>query len=802
MSLDLVVKHGKLRVSSGGVDGVLAISGNVAAGSKALSLQGGLLGLQNVLGKLEYQSDSAFVGNDTLAVSVDDRGNTGSGGILTATASAPVVVSAAATGLVIHVPTNGLVVVTEDTATVISGFSLAATNLAATTVIDVTLVARHGTMRLVQQSELIVSSGDIDNGAPKIRFRGQLAHVNAALATLTYVSKANFNGLWKNDGRTDRAGAIPGTSLEAIELVAFAPDHGDAAVPMTKSCMVSVMWVNDPPVINAPAAVTTVEDTAVSLQSISVTDVDADEIVGGKVEVTITASTGTISMDLVVIARSAVRFLEGSGAASAKLRFEASPARINAAMATLLFHPPANFVGTGSITILARDFGNSGVGTEGTATHIIVVSTTSVYDAVAITSPVSVLQAVEDVDHRLLLGLQHLDVKSDDEVEVSISATIGSVALSIDGGVKLAKSGLLQQLAIAGTHAERTDAVQVVRTYGGGRHEVQSIQVRADTGQTVAVADVLLSLAHGGITETIAVSLTTAHGTEQAIKSQLELMKNVGEVEVSRSTADTQGGHSWLITFKQSGNIPTLTASPTAVPATWNGAGAQVLVTEKVQGTTTVPVQSVSLVSGGVIGAGTFQLEYVAKLDDHNPVSAQIAYDASAADVQVALNTLETVGHVQVTGSSPTWTVTFVTQTGIIPAVRARWKHSAEAYVNAYTSTVCDECTPFSAGFTEVAIAHVNKGSMPLGGSFALTYNGFAFQEPATTRPIAFDATAGDVMQALVALPNIVTVRVERTGGKISAQPHTVTPLTDPLIDGFSWKIIFDAPAAGSEPLL
>merc|ERR1711871_1323775 len=100
---------------------------------------------------------------------------------------------------------------------------------------------------------------------------------------------------------------------------------------------------------------------------------------GGKIEVTIRASVGTVSLDTVAAARAALNFLEGFAAGAPTLRFEAPPARINAALSTLAFRSPANYVGSADVTISARDFGFSGSGSENSATHTITVTTQPVY---------------------------------------------------------------------------------------------------------------------------------------------------------------------------------------------------------------------------------------------------------------------------------------------------------------------------------------------------------------------------------------------------------------------------------------
>lgn len=78
---------------------------------------------------------------------------------------------------------------------------------------------------------------------------------------------------------------------------------------------------------------------------------------------------------------------------------------------------------------------------------------------------------------------------------------------------------------------------------------------------------------------------------------------------------------------------------------------------------------------------------------------------------------------------------------------------------------------PFSAGSAEVQTVTVT--GTPTGGSFTLTFtrNGV----PATTAPIAYNATAAAVEAALEALPNLETGDVAVGGGPGPGTPWTVT---------------------------
>ena len=77
---------GTLSVSNGTLtaSGVAVVSGS---GTTSISLSGTLADINTALGTLVYQGNANYNGTDTLNISVNDGGNSGSGGPLSATAS-------------------------------------------------------------------------------------------------------------------------------------------------------------------------------------------------------------------------------------------------------------------------------------------------------------------------------------------------------------------------------------------------------------------------------------------------------------------------------------------------------------------------------------------------------------------------------------------------------------------------------------------------------------------------------------------------------------------------------------------
>jgi len=160
-------------------------------------------------------------------------------------------------------------------------------------------------------------------------------------------------------------------------------------------------------------------------------------------------------------------------------------------------------------------------------------------------------------------------------------------------------------------------------------------------------------------------------------------------------------------------------------------------------------VQEVSIDSDA--NGGTFTLTFDGEETD------PIDFDASAAAVRQTLGNLSSVGdeeNVEVTGSTPTWTVTFVNDLGLDNQPQMTIDESLLA-------------TPEPIAVAEdrtggVPVNEVQTISLPFnvdGGTFTLTFDG------ETTAPLVFDATAAQVQAALNSLATIDSIVVSGADG-------------------------------------
>jgi hypothetical protein len=172
-------------------------------------------------------------------------------------------------------------------------------------------------------------------------------------------------------------------------------------------------------------------------------------------------------------------------------------------------------------------------------------------------------------------------------------------------------------------------------------------------------------------------------------------------------------------------------------------------------------------VMGNQVG-GAFTLTYRGHTTD------DIDYNSADTVLKSRLEALPNVGTVTVVRTGPTvykeydWTVTFNSMPGAYPYGTG----DNDQLIPAYSDLTGTSST--------ASVATSTDGSIPLGGTFALTY---AYTDPATsftttntTTAINADATAAEVEEAINALMNTGTVTVTRTDEA----------------DGYSWLVTFD----------
>ena len=161
----------------------------------------------------------------------------------------------------------------------------------------------------------------------------------------------------------------------------------DAAMTSTVATItITVAAVNDAPVNTEPGAQATDEDTALTFSSgtgnaLSVADVDVAETAGGKLEISLGVSHGTLTLGSIA----GLSFSAGDGSADAGMTFRGLPGDVNAALEGLVYSPTPNYFGSAVLTVSTSDLGNTGSGGAKTDTDTVSITVRPVNDAPVVT---------------------------------------------------------------------------------------------------------------------------------------------------------------------------------------------------------------------------------------------------------------------------------------------------------------------------------------------------------------------------------------------------------------------------------
>eukprot|EP00940_MAST-03C_sp_MAST-3C-sp2_P000562 g562.t1 len=292
------------------------------------------------------------------------------------------------------------------------------------------------------------------------------------------------------------------------------------------------------------------------------------------------------------------------------------------------------------------------------------------------------------------------------------------------------------------TSIEPIMEIQTVSTSSTFLPAIQSITTTASPGSALN-SEFTLQLDLTSLGGTKELSGVIQHdASEDDMRAVIENLQNVqGPVSVSRSNPDAEGGYTWLVTF-QGGVITDVLADGT--PLIKHGSIPLLDVDEFALQGTGASIAIDTIRPGNEV-SGSFRLG----LDGFT--TNELAFDASASDVQAALEELPSIGSVDVhREDSPdvqnpggyVWHVTFTSD------VNAGDQSNITAV---YEDTLEGE------GST-VSVVETRRG-LQIGGSFTLSY------DSNVSSPLAYDISAVDLRDELarIGTGNVFVTRSEAT---------------------------------------
>jgi hypothetical protein len=407
----LSVSNGTLTLAS-----TTGLSFNAGDGTSdpSMDFTGTQTSVNNALNGMTYQGNLNYMGPDTLTITANDQGASGSGppSGLNDTEIVTITVGGVNDPPVITAPA-GTLTPDEDTDFAISGVSIADPD-ANPDPIQVTLTVTQGVVSLKPAAigSLSFSTGDGTQDAA-MTFTGTLTNVDDALSGLVFhASPANYNG------------------AASIQIGADDLGHNGSGPHGTDSKTITLMVgaVDDAPTITKMSPTYTInEDTALQISGMAITinDVDAGSF---DVQITLSVNHGTLTRD----PGAAVSSESGNGTGT--LTITASLTNVNDAIDPLTYQPGANFNGSDTLSIFVSDLGHSGSGGPLTATDAIGITVQPVNDAPVVTVPGA--QSIPEDTSRGIGGVAVADLDAgSNPIKVSLSVSSGTLTLNSRTGL-------------------------------------------------------------------------------------------------------------------------------------------------------------------------------------------------------------------------------------------------------------------------------------------------------------------------------------------------------------------------------
>jgi len=299
VELTIGVSHGTF--SLGSTTGLVFLDGD-GVNDVTTTVRGTIAQLTAALAGASFQGAANFNGVASVTLTVDDLGNTGTGGPKRASATVNITVT----------PVNDNPTAVDDSPTV--------GNSAPTTI------------------DVLKNDSSLPDGPETL--------------TVTTVSTASHGTVTIVGGQviyTPTAGYVgPDSFTYTIS------DGNGGTATATVTLDVVPAGVNIGPTNSLPATATTLEDTGVPL-ALGVADPDAGSAL---VEVTLHVANGTIDLG----GTTGLTFIQGDGTGDTQIVVRGTLTDLDAALAGAVFKPDPNFNGTATLFMITSDLGNTGSG--------------------------------------------------------------------------------------------------------------------------------------------------------------------------------------------------------------------------------------------------------------------------------------------------------------------------------------------------------------------------------------------------------------------------------------------------------
>jgi hypothetical protein len=322
-------------VASGAVNASASSGVTIGGSGTARTLSGSLTNINALISsnRLSYTPPANASGNVTLGITINDQGNTGTGGALSSSQNRTLSIAAVNDAPTVNAPAT--IAATEDEQQSINGIVLADVDAGAAN-LSLTLGVAQGSLSASSSNGVTVSG----SGTAALSLAGTLANLNAfvggSASNVSYAPVANANGnvaltLSLNDnGSTGSGGAQSGSDSASIVLGA----------------------VNDAPTVSVPATVPVGAGGVIDLGDVVLADIDAGN---APLRLTLTLGSGSLT-------GLNTGGVTTGGSGSGQMTLTGTTSALDAYLANQVSYVGAQSTGTISLQLLLNDDGSTGSG--------------------------------------------------------------------------------------------------------------------------------------------------------------------------------------------------------------------------------------------------------------------------------------------------------------------------------------------------------------------------------------------------------------------------------------------------------
>lgn len=289
--------------------------------------------------------------------------------------------------------------------------------------INTALTLSEGTSAAITPSFLLAT--DADGPAPVAYTLGSIpANGILKLGTATLQTGQTFTQLDIANGQLTYIHNGGETTSDRFQ---FTVTDGLGATSAATTFSISVLAVNDAPVLTAPGNLLVDQNTNTLISGISLTDVDLGD---NDVTVSLSAGSGVLTLGRTT----GVTFLTGDGTQDSSISFRGRQDVANFVLQSLIYRSTGAFEGTDVVNIAVNDGGNFGLGGVKTDSKNVTLTVAGVNDAPVITAPA--LQTFSEDVTSPISGISIVDSDAGvNPLTVSLSVANGVLTLGSTSGL-------------------------------------------------------------------------------------------------------------------------------------------------------------------------------------------------------------------------------------------------------------------------------------------------------------------------------------------------------------------------------